>query len=72
MSDRLERNYRMANSASENRTRPATKEYLDNYDSIFRKKKKTPAKKKSAQKPKLKHYSLKQLSKLAYSMYGIE
>jgi hypothetical protein len=38
MSDaRAERNWKMANSASENKTRPATKEYLDNYDRIFRK-----------------------------------
>lgn len=71
MSNRAERNYRMAHAASENRTRPSSKEYRDNYDAIFSKKKVASTKKKSVRKPKLRHYSLKQLSKLAYSMYGI-
>jgi hypothetical protein len=38
MSDRVERNWKMANAASENRTRPSSKAYRANYDSIFRKK----------------------------------
>ena len=38
MSDRVERNWKMANAASENRTQPSSKAYRANYDAIFRKK----------------------------------
>lgn len=40
MDERLERNWKMATAASENKTRPASKKYLENYDAIFRKNKK--------------------------------
>ena len=36
--ERLERNWRMANAASDHIMRPGTKPYRDNYDRIFRKK----------------------------------
>jgi hypothetical protein len=68
MSDRVERNFKMAHAASENRTRPASKEYLANYDAIFRKKKKVPVK-KAVGKPK--KISTKELGKLGFAMYGI-
>ena len=61
MSNRLERNWKMANAASESRTRPSSKAYRDNYDSIFRKK---------AAKPK--QISTKELGKLGFAMYGIK
>ena len=51
----------MANAASENRTRPSSKAYRANYDSIFRKK---------ATKPK--KISTKELGKLGFAMYGIK
>lgn len=48
MSDaRLERNWKMANAASPNVTRPPSQNYLDNYDAIFRKVEKTKKPKKA-------------------------
>jgi hypothetical protein len=35
---RLERNWKMANAASDNVTRPSSRAYRDNYDRVFRKK----------------------------------
>ena len=47
MSDaRLERNYKMAHSASPNVSLPPSKAYLANYDAIFKKKTKPKPKKK--------------------------
>jgi hypothetical protein len=45
--ERLERNWRMANAASDHIMRPANEKYRSNYDRIFRKQstaKKTPKK----------------------------
>ena len=59
MSNRLERNWKMANAASESRTRPSSKAYRDNYDAIFK-------------KPKPKKITTRELGKLGFAMYGIK
>lgn len=63
MSDRVERNWKMAHAASPNVSLPSNKAYRDNFDRIFRKK-------KVAAKPK-KKISRKALGDLAFRMYGI-
>ena len=37
--ERLERNWKMANAASPNTSKPPTRVFLENYDEIFKKKK---------------------------------
>lgn len=70
MSDRVERNWKMANAASPNVTLPPSKAYRDNWLRIFKKKSRRTSNRKSDANPK--KISQKALGDLAFKMYGIK